>query len=69
MAVLIGYQFWGMEEFSDDSVSLIGIKNVEASGAIVDDISIKRKAKEKIDQKLYKGDNLETGTIDGLTLE
>jgi hypothetical protein len=58
-----------MEEFSDDSPSLSNIKYAEFSSAVIDNISLKSSTKEKIDQELYKSDDLNTGTINGLVSE
>jgi hypothetical protein len=69
MSILLGYQFWGMESFSDDSPSLSNIKYAEFSKSIIDTISLKSSTTEKIDQELYKSDDLNTGTMDGLISE
>jgi hypothetical protein len=49
--------------------SLSNIKYAEFSSAIIDKISLKSSTNEKIDQKLYKSDDLNTGTINGLVSE
>jgi hypothetical protein len=67
--MILGLDLWGMEEFSDDSPSLSNIKYAEFSSAVIDNISLKSSTKEKIDQELYKSDDLQAGTIDGLTSE
>jgi hypothetical protein len=67
--MILGLDLWGMEEFSDDSPSLSNIKYAEFSKSIIDNISLKSSTKEKIDQELYKSDDLQAGTIDGLTSE
>jgi hypothetical protein len=69
MSILLGYQFWGADSFSDDSPSLSSVRYAEFSNSIIDNISIKSSTKEKIDQELYKFDDLNTGTINGLTSE
>jgi hypothetical protein len=67
--MILGLDLWGMEEFSDDSPSLSNIKYAEFSSAVIDNISLKSSTKEKIDQELYKSDDLNTGTINGLVSE
>lgn len=69
MSVLIGYHTFGNTVFSDDSPSIRGITYSEFSGSIVDEIKLEKNANETINQKLYKGDNLQTGTITGLVSE
>jgi|GraSoiStandDraft_46_1057282.scaffolds.fasta_scaffold608530_2 hypothetical protein len=67
--MILGLDLWGMEEFSDDSPSLSNIKYAEFSKSIIDNISLKSSTKEKVNQKLYKSDDLQAGTIDGLVSE
>jgi hypothetical protein len=69
MSILLGNQFWGVDEFQDDSPSLTNIKYTEFSSAIIDEISLKSSTKEKVNEQLYKADDLQTGTIDGLVFE
>lgn len=68
MSLMIGYNMFG-DVFHDDSVSLKNIKYAEFSAAILDEINLKKHANEKINQKYYKGDDLESGTLEGLVSE
>ena len=68
MSLKIGYNVFG-NVFHDDSVSLTNIKYAEFSSAIIDEINLKKHANEKINQKYYTGDDLETGTFEGLVSE
>jgi hypothetical protein len=68
MSILLGVDYWG-DVFSDDSPSLVNSKYVELKNCIIDNISIKSSTKEKIDQKLYKSDDFNTGTVNGLVSE
>jgi hypothetical protein len=49
LGILLGDTFWGYEVFSDDSTSINSIKSIEVSSVIIDEISVRKKTDQGMD--------------------
>jgi hypothetical protein len=69
MAVILGYSFYDNAVFDDDLPSIRDIQYAEFGQSILDEINLKEKSKELVNQTLLSVDDFSYGTNTDLSVD